>query len=201
MRQHLRACVVGSGVAALSLMLVAPSLAQGRVRGQVTDEYDNPIPGATIVAEGSRSASNSTTDNNGRFVFLGLSGETTFTVTAPGYVSIFTTRNVRRLGENRPLDFELPVAASGQRFRSETTYVSDPPGTTISFDEDGSFEFEDAEGDGEGTYSMQGVNGELVVREYDGPDDKFSIAEPITIQFADDQLTSFMMGDQKLVKQ
>ncbi len=158
MRQHLRACVVGSGVAALSLMLVAPSLAQGRLRGQVTDEYDNPIPGATIVAEGSRSASNSTTDNNGRFVFLGLSGETTFTVTAPGYVSIFTTRNVRRLGENRPLDFELPVAASGQRFRSETTFVSDPPGTTFSFDEDGTFEFEDAEGEGEGTYGFQGLN-------------------------------------------
>ncbi len=48
---------------------------------------------------------------------------------------------------------------------------------------------------------MQGTNAELVVRKYDGPDDKFSIAEPITIQFADDQLTSFMMGDQKLVKQ
>ncbi len=199
MRQHLRACVVGSGVVALSLMLVAPSLAQGRLRGQVTDEYDNPIPGATIVAEGSRSASNSTTDNNGRFVFLGLSGEITFTVTAPGYVGIFTTTTVRY--ENRPLDFELPAAVSGQRFRSETTYVSDPPGTTISFGEDRTFEFEDADGEGEGTYGMEGLNGVLVVRRYDGPDDKFSIAEPITIQFADDQLTSFMMGDQKLVKQ
>ena len=163
MRQHLRVCVVGSGVAALSLMLVAPSLAQSRIRGQVTDEYDNPIPGATIVAEASGAASTTTTDDNGRFVFVGLSGERTFTVTAPGYVSLFTTRRVR-LGENRPLDFELPAAALGQRFRSETTYVSDPPGTTISFDADGSFEFEDAEGDGEGTYSMQGVNGELVVR-------------------------------------
>ena len=201
MRQHLRVCVVGSGVAALFLMLVAPSLAQGRIRGQVTDEYDNAIPGATIVAEAPGAESTATTDNNGRFVFVGLSGEITFTVTAPGYVSLFTTRTVRRLAGGRPLDFELPAAASGQRFRSETTYVSDPPGTTISFDADGSFEFEDAEGDGEGTYSMQGVNGELVVRKYDGPDDKFSIAEPITIQFADDQLTSFMMGDQKLVKQ
>ena len=199
MRQDLRACVVGSGVAALSLMLVAPSLAQGRVRGQVTDEYDNPIPGATIVAEGSGSASNAPTDDNGRFLFLGLSGELTFTATAPGYVSIFTTRTVRY--ENRPLDFELPAAASGQRFRSEMTYVSDPPGTTISFDEDGTFEFEDAEGEGEGTYGMQGLNGVLVVRKYDGPDDKFSIAEPVIIQFADEPLTSFMMGDQKLVKQ
>ena len=201
MRQHLRACVVGSGVAALSLMLVAPSLAQGRLRGQVTDVYDNPIPGATIVAEGRRSASNATTDNNGRFVFLGLSGEITFTVTAPGYVSIFTTTTIRQLGDSRPINFELPAAASGQRFGSDTTFVSDPPGTTITFDDDGSFEFEDAEGEGEGTYGIQGTNAELVVRKYDGPDDKFSIAEPITIQFADDRFTSFMMGDQKLVKQ
>ncbi len=201
MRQHLRACAVGSGVAALSLMLVAPSLAQGRLRGQVTDEYDNPISGATIVAESSRSASNSTTDNNGRFLFLGLSGEKTFTATAPGYVGIRTMATIRQLGDNRPINFELPVAESGGRFGSDTTFVSDPPGTTISFDEDGTFEFEDAEGEGEGTYGIQGTNAELVVRRYDGPDDKFSIAEPITIQFDDDRFTSFMMGDQKLVKQ
>ena len=201
MRQHLRACVVGSGVAALSLMLVAPSLAQGRVRGQVTDEYDNPIPGATIVAEASGAASTTTTDDNGRFQFLGLSGEYTFTATAPGYEGIRTTATIRQLGDNRPIDFELRVAASGWRFRSETTFVSDPPGTTISLDEDGTFDFEDAEGEGEGTYGIQGTNAELVVRRYDGPDDKFSIAEPITIQFDDDRFTSFMMGDQKLVKQ
>ena len=97
MRQHLRACVVGSGVAALSLMLVAPSVAQGRVRGQVTDEYDNPIPGATIAAEGSGAPSTTTTDDNGRFQFLGLSGEYTFTATAPGYVGIRPTAAIRRL--------------------------------------------------------------------------------------------------------
>ncbi len=199
MRQHRGACAVGSVVAALSLMLVAPSLAQGRVRGQVTDEYDNPIPGATIVGEASGAASTTTTDDNGRFQFLGLSGVYTFTATAPAYVGIRTTATIRRLGVNRPINFELPVAASGGRFRS--TFVSDPPGTTISFDEDGTFEFEDAEGEGEGTYGIQGTNAELVVRRYDGPEDKFSIAEPITIQFADDQFTSFMMGDQKLVKQ
>ena len=201
MRQHLRACAVGSGVAALSLMLVAPSLAQGRVRGQVTDEYDNPIPGATIVAEASGAASDATTDDNGRFLFLGLSGELTFTARAPGYVGIRTTTTIRQLGDSRPINFELPVAESGQRFGSDTTFVSDPPGTTITFDDDGSFEFEDPEGEGEGTYGFQGTNAELVVRKYDGPDDKFSIAEPITIQFADDRFTSFVMGDQKLVKQ
>ena len=108
---------------------------------------------------------------------------------------------IRRLGENRLISFELPVVASGGRFRSETTFVSDPPGTTISFDEDGTFEFEDAEGEGEGTYGIQGTDVELVVRRYDGPDDKFSIAEPITIQFADALFISFMMGDQRLVKQ
>ena len=199
MRQHLRACAVGSGVAALSLMLVAPSLAQGRVRGQVTDAYENPIPGATIVAEASGAASNATTDDNGRFVFLGLSGELTFTARAPGYVGIRTTTTIR-FGDNRPINFELPVAESGGRFGSETTFVSDPPGTTISFGEDRTFEFEDADGEGEGTYGIQGTNAELVVRRYDGPDDKFSIAEPITVQFADDRFTSFTMGDQKFVQ-
>ena len=201
MRQHLRACAVGSGVAALSLMLVAPSVAQGRVRGQVTDEYNNRIPGATMAAEASGAVLTTTTDDNGRFQFLGLSGEYTFTVTAPGYEGIRTTATIRQLGDNRPINFELPVAASGWHFRSETTFVSDPPRTTISLDENGTFEFEDAEGEGEGTYGIQGTNAELVVRRYDGPDDKFSIAEPITIQFANDQFISFMMGDQKFVKQ
>ena len=204
MRQHLRACVVGSGVAALSLILVAPSLAQGRVRGQVTDAYDNPIPSATIVAEATGVASapiTETTDDNGRFVFVGLAGEYTFTATASGYVGVRTSATIRRLGDNRSINFELSASGSGGRFRSDTIFVSDPPGTTISFDEDGTFEFEDAEGEGEGTYGIQGMTAELVVRGYDGPENKFSVAEPITIQFADDQFSSFMMGDQKLVKQ
>ena len=100
MRQHLRACAVGSWVAAFSLMLVAPSLAQSRVRGQVTDEYDNRIPSATIVAEhsGSGVVSTATTDDNGRFTFLRLSGEYTFTATAPEYGGVRTAATIRRLG-------------------------------------------------------------------------------------------------------
>ena len=202
MRQHLRACAVGFGVAAFSLMLVAPSLAQSRVRGRVTDEYDNRITNATIVAEGSGTESTANTDDSGRFTFLlDRSGEYRFTASAPGYGGVRTTTSIKRLGENRPINFELPVQPTGGLFRSAETFVSDPPGTTISFDEDGTFEFEDAEGEGEGTYGIQGTDAELVVRKYDGPDDKFSIAEPITIQFADQQLASFTMGDQKLVKQ
>jgi hypothetical protein len=98
------------------------------------------------------------------------------------------------------LSIELSVLQRGISFDDETTFVSDPAGTTITFDDDGTFEFEDAGGEGMGTYGIEELTATLVVREYDGPEGKFSISDPLMAEFADKELTNFMMGDQKLMK-
>ena len=206
MRRHLRACLVGSAVAALLLMLATSTLAQdAQVRGEVHDEWDNPIEGATVRAESSEGGApgNATADADGEFLITGLDSQNySFTARAAGYqgVRLRETRIREGAGSNRPLSIELSVLQRGISFDDETTFVSDPAGTTITFDDDGTFEFEDAGGEGMGTYGIEELTATLVVREYDGPEGKFSISDPLMAEFADKELTNFMMGDQKLMK-
>ena len=197
-----RSWFVVSAVAALSLTLAVPSLAQGRVRGEVEDEYGNPIAGVTIAGKpfDAHEPKSATTDDEGRFGMMAVSaGQWLFTASAEGYVTVELTTKVSWLELNR-FNFELGVAPTGGRFRTTTTFVSDPAGTTITFEEDGTFAFEDAEGEGMGTYGIDELTAALVVRKYDGPDDKFSISDPLVAEFSNRQLRSFMMGDQKLVR-
>ena len=49
----------------------------------------------------------------------------------------------------------------------------------------GSFEFEDTEGAGEGTYGIVELAAVLIVRDYDGPDDKFTVQTPVVVEFSD----------------
>jgi hypothetical protein len=196
-----RSWFVVSAVAVLSLMLAAPSLAQGRVRGEVEDEYGNKIEGVTITAQpsGPQDPKSATTDDDGRFGMMGVpAGGWLFTAAAEGYVGQEIPVNVSWLELNR-VNFELRVAPMGGRFKATTTFVSDPVGTTITFENDGTFVFEDADGEGMGTYGIDELTAALVVREYDGPDDKFSVSDPLMAKFADNSFLNAMMGDQKLV--
>ena len=62
--------------------------AQGRLRGEITDEWDNPLEGVTVLAEPTVSGAPQTTmtDDDGRFQFLGLvTGDWSFTATLDGY--------------------------------------------------------------------------------------------------------------------
>ena len=67
----------------------------------------------------------------------------------------------------------------------------------IRFREDGTFEFEDAEGEGEGTYGIADLSLVLIIREYDGPDDKFSFSQPVTVTAPNDQFLSLMWGERR----
>ena len=72
----------------------------------------------------------------------------------------------------------------------------------MKFNEEGIFEFEDADGEeGMGTYGIVEQDALLVVREYDGDDDRYSIVEPVVVSFSSDQFTSFTWDGVELTKQ
>ena len=187
----------------LVLSVAASAGAQGRVRGEITDEWANPLEGVTVLAEptGFGSPKTTTTDEDGRYQFLGLTtGEWSFTATLDGYQGLRQADNIRQAGTIPPMDFEMPVVATGGRFRDRTEFEAEGGTPRFRFEEDGTFEFEDAEGEGEGTYGIVELNATLIVRDYDGPDDKFSLNTPVVVEFADQQLSSLTHDGVQLPK-
>ena len=185
------------------LGVAASAGAQGRAGGEVTDKWDNPLEGATVLAEPTRSGGpqTTTTDDNGRFQFVGLStGDWTFTATLDGYQGVQQVAPVSQLGNPRPINFELSVLASGSRFRERTEFEAEGGTPRFRFEEDGTFEFEDADGEGEGTYGIVELAAILIVRDYDGPDDKFTLTTPVVVEFADQLFSSMTHGGVQLPK-
>ena len=183
----------------------ALSEAQGAKRGQVTDEWDNPLEGVTVLAEpaGADGAPQNTTtdDDDGNFSFIGLgSGDWAFTVLLDGYQGLQQVANVRRTGQTRPLRFEMPARPGGGRFRERTEFRAEGGTPRFRFEEDGTFEFEDEDGEGEGTYGIVELTAVLVVREYDGPDDKFSFRTPVLVEFPSNQFNSMTHDGEQLAK-
>jgi Flp pilus assembly protein TadD len=109
----------GGLAAVMVLALAGAALAQtGRVGGQVKDEANQPIKGATITAENPNASPNSftaTTDDKGRFSIIGLrTGPWSFTAQAPGYAPEATRLNVQTIGSpNPPLTFTLKKGGGG----------------------------------------------------------------------------------------
>ena len=187
-------------VVSLAALMTVGILAQGRVGGQVTDEWDNGLEGVTVIAQSATGNApvEETTDDEGNFQFLNLGGEHTFEFRLAGYQGARVAINVRRLASNRPLDVELSVLSSGSRFRDDTEFEAEGGVPSIRFDTDGEFEFEDADGEGEGTYGINDLNCVMVVRDYDGPDDRYSVSDPVVLPFANDQFTSLTWGEATL---
>lgn len=197
------------GMAVLVLALVSTAYAQAIGRGKITDQWDNPIPNVQIVAvpvdeRGNARTRDTTTDENGDYVLQLTAEDYTVTFLAQGYQGIRVKINPHtRLGcgaSIRQENFELKALPPGGRLRGSQTFEAEGGIPKVSFDDDGTFEFEDAEGEGEGTYGVVEQNAYLVVRDYDGPDDKYTILEPITVPFSSDQFTSFSWGDATLMK-
>ena len=185
------------------LSLSATVGAQARTGGEVTDEWGNGLEGVTVLAEPDGAAGGSqdtTTDDDGEFMFVGLpSGRWSFTATLNGYQGLRQIMNVRQLGTNS-VEFEMPVLPSGGRFRERTEFEADGGTPKFRFEDDGTFEFEDADGEGEGTYGMVEQTAVLVIRDYDGPDDKFSVATPLVLEFGDAMFTSLTHDGVQLPK-
>lgn len=198
-----RAFLVGAVTGTSWLGLADDALAQGRVRGDVKDEWGNAIPGASVTAAPASGAAPQTvkTENNGRYQLLLGSGDYDFTAMAEGYQGVRVRANVQQTGENRPITFELPIVPKGGRFKGKATFVAEGKAKpAFTFTDDGKFTFEDDQGKGEGTYDIVGVNAELVVRKYDGPRGKFSIVKPVTIVFSSNTYVDGTLEGQKLVK-
>ena len=205
MDRCLRTCLTGAALGVLMLLLVAPSFAQdARMTGTVFDEWENPIEGATVRAEGTEGGApgSATTDAGGEFVIEGLDSENyNFPFRAAGYQGVRQSGTRVRTGAvNRPLTAALSVLQRGVSFEDETTFVSDPPGTTINFDDNGTFEIENADGEGHGTYGIEQTTATLVVREHDA-EGKYSINDPLVAEFASEDLINFMIGNDKFMKQ
>ena len=184
------------------LSVAASAAAQGRARGEVTDRWDNPLEGATVLAEPMSGDPRTTiTDADGRFQFLGLSsGDWSFTATLDGYQGLRQTVAIRQLGGGSSVDFELSVLATGSRFRERTEFEAEGGTPKFRFEDDGTFEFEDADGEGEGTYGIVELAAILIVRDYDGPDDKFTIEIPVVVEFGNQLFTSLTYDGVQLPK-
>jgi len=95
------------------------------IQGQVTDEKDNPIPGATIVVKGNTSVG-TTADANGRFTIAVPEGNETLVISSVGYVTREinvtgkTTVNARLVSDDQALD-EVVVVGYGTQKRSDLT--------------------------------------------------------------------------------
>ena len=99
-------------IVAVGLILCATSHvgAQGRIRGMIVDRDGAPVAGATVTAEelGGAADSTATTDDSGRFSFLGLNrGEWTFIVRADGFEPVQGMAIVQASGPGTAVQFAM----------------------------------------------------------------------------------------------
>ncbi len=182
--------LVVAGVCAGAYVADAEAQTMARVRGEVTDEWGNPIEGAQVIGrrEGADPRTTNTNDD-GRFNLTNLvSGDYVLEFHAAGYtptgVAMYLDQRDARQPQ-RPLEIELVAAPVGSRLRDDAEFESADGRLKLELKGDGKFEFEDADGEeGEGTYGIVELEGRLTVRDYDGDDDKYSLDAPIVITFA-----------------
>lgn len=198
-----RPLLILTTLAVLVVFFAADVAAQARFRGKVTDQWGNGLEGAQVVAErdGGGGSQEATTDDDGNFQLLLASGEYTFQFLADGYQGVGTSLTLSQQDSIRPVEVDLEALPSGGRFRGDTEFEAEGGVPRVKFDGDGLFEFEDAEGEGIGTYGIVESSAVMVVREYDGSGDQYSVNEPVVVTFTSDQFTSLIWGDATLVKQ
>ena len=207
MRRHLRpSCLASLVTIGFGLCAAASAGAQNLTRGRVTDEWHNPLEGVTVVAERPAAGlrQTTTTGEDGRFQFVGLVYDDwsvpilreeevfdwSFSATLNGYEEVRQAVGLRRRGGNQQVNFRLPVVATGGRFGVSAEFEAEGGTPRFRFEADGTFEFEDAGGEGEGTYRLVALAAILIVRDYDGPNDTFNITNPVVVMFSDQLMTS-----------
>lgn len=97
-------------VASVAVCLAAPVAAQGRVRGLVRDRDGQGVEGARISAEslGSQASQTATSDDAGRFSFIGLDrGEWLFVIRADGFEPVQGFVGVRASGPATRVQFTM----------------------------------------------------------------------------------------------
>ncbi len=203
-----RALAVALVSAVCATGVVNEASAQIRVSGQVTDTWGNPLEGVQVEAkrpEGGGSTSSEVTDADGEFQMILDISDYEFTYILSGYQGIRQTRQVRSgyapgRGRRGPPPIELELLNSGQFLRDEHQFEAEGGTHSLTLKTDGMFEFEDDEGEGEGNYSIQDTSAILTVRDYDGPDDRFSITEPVVVTAPNNAFLSLVWGETTLTK-
>ena len=176
------------------------------IRGEVTDEWGNALEDVQIVArkEGADPRED-TTNDKGRYNLVNVpSGEYIIEFRAPGYQPVDLGLAIEQsdaLFRQPPIKIELAAFPAGSRLRSDTEFGTEDGSITLTLKDDGRFEFEFEDDEGEGTYGILDQEGFLTVRDYDGDDDKFSITEPVVVRFATPQLKVLTWGDATLKEQ
>ena len=198
-----RTLAVALVTAVLATLVVHEAFAQLlQARGRVTDEWGNPLEGVQVEAMregGGGSNRSSITDEDGEFQMIGLTSSSyQFTYTLDGYQGIRQSREIRTT--TRPARVELEALPTGSRLRNETEFDAEGGTPRIKFDDDGTFDFEDAEGEGEGTYGIVELSAVMIVRDYDGPDDKYTITQPVVVTFSSGQFDSLTWNGTTLTK-
>ena len=191
--------------------LVVPDASAQMVQatGTITDTWGNPLEGVQVDArqeDGGGSSFSTVTDEDGEYQLIGL--ETTtydFTYTLAGYQGVRQLRELRTQGapgrmRRRPAPIELEVLAVGQVLQEEFAFEAEGGTPSLTLKSDGMFEFEDAEGEGEGNYSIQDLSVILTVRDYDGPDDTYTITAPVVVSAPTNQFQSLVWGETTLTK-
>ena len=90
--------------------MASTAAAQGGVRGVIRDSGGEGVPGARIIAESLETSQTrtTTTNNSGRFAFIGLAGgDWLFVVQADGFREEQGYSAVRRSGEPARVEFNL----------------------------------------------------------------------------------------------
>jgi hypothetical protein len=101
---------VGGGVAGGVVSGLPMTAAPGQIVGRILDPTGMPIPGATVVAEGSGKRQESVTDVNGIYTLSGLpSGPLIVT----GQLSGFTSVRRSVLFDQRPRQVDMTLAVGG----------------------------------------------------------------------------------------
>ena len=191
--------------------LVAPGVSAQMVQatGTITDTWGNPLEGVQVDArqeDGGGSSFSTVTDEDGDYQLIGL--ETTtyeFTYTLAGYQGVRQLRELRTQTapgrmRRRSAPIELEVLAVGQVLQEEFAFEAEGGTPSLTLKSDGMFEFEDAEGEGEGNYSIQDLSVILTVRDYDGPDDTYTITAPVVVSAPTNQFQSLVWGETTLTK-
>ncbi len=190
------------GFAGGYLLTLVDAQAQVRLRGTVTDEWGNGLEGTRVILQRAETTTtrDTMTEEDGTYQFISVSvGEYTIEFHAEGYQAIRSPISAR-VTDTRPIDIELEALPFGSRFRDDTKFEAEGGTPRIAFDRDGKFEFKDANGEGEGTYGIDALSVVMIVRDYDGPDDSYSVSESVVVTSPDDQFTGLTWGETALMK-
>lgn len=118
-----RFLISGLSLALLFTFIAAQEdMGKGRITGTVADENGEPLEGAQVIAQSTRSETKleGRSDDKGRFAIVGLgTGTWRVSASAEGYQSASIEMSVRQLSQNPPITFTLKKLSGMAAFAAD----------------------------------------------------------------------------------